>query len=57
MACVLDAMIPGHKRPRVMFEVVSPSELQCKRQRGQRRTDLQAIYGVKCCISDAYHIT
>ena len=34
------------QHPRVVFEVVSPSELRHKRQRDQRRTDLQAVEGV-----------
>lgn len=40
-------MIRCGKHPRVLFEVVSPSELQHKRQRDQRRLDLQAIEGVQ----------
>jgi Uma2 family endonuclease len=33
--------------PRVVFEVVSPSELRHKRQWDQKRTDLQAVEGVQ----------
>ena len=31
----------------MLFEVVSPSELQHKRQRDKRRADLQAVEGVQ----------
>ena len=46
-ARIPDAMIRCGKHPRVLLEVVSPSELQHKRQRDQRRADLQAIEGVQ----------
>ena len=45
-ARIPDAMIRCGKHPRVLFEVVSPSELRHKRQRDQRRSDLQAVEGV-----------
>lgn len=46
------ARIPGTmircgKHPRVLFEVISPSELRHKRQWDQKRSDLQAIEGVQ----------
>ena len=46
-ARIPDAMIRCGKLPRALFEVVSPSELQHKRQRDQRRADLQAVEGVR----------
>jgi Uma2 family endonuclease len=46
-ARIPDAMIRCGKHPRVLFEVVSPSELRHKRQRDQRRSDLQAVEGVQ----------
>jgi Uma2 family endonuclease len=46
-ARIPDAMIRCGKNPRVLFEVVSPSELRHKRQRDQRRSDLQAVEGVQ----------
>jgi len=46
-ARIPDAMIRCGKLPRVLFEVVSPSELQHKRQWDQKRSDLQAIEGVQ----------
>ena len=46
-ARIPDAMIRCGKLPRVVFEVVSPSELGHKRQRDQRRADLQAVEGVQ----------
>jgi Uma2 family endonuclease len=46
-ARIPDAMIRCGKHPRVLFEVVSPSELSHKRQRDLRRTDLQAVEGVQ----------
>jgi Uma2 family endonuclease len=46
-ARIPDGMIRCGKLPRVVFEVVSPSELQHKRQRDQRRADLQAVEGVQ----------
>jgi Uma2 family endonuclease len=44
-ARIPDAMIRCGKLPRVLFEVVSPSELQHKRQWDQKRTDLQEVEG------------
>jgi Uma2 family endonuclease len=49
-ARIPDAMIRCGKLPRVVFEVVSPSELQHKRQSDQRRSDLQAVEGVQQII-------
>src|SRR5277367_3035620 len=46
-ARIPDATIRCGKLPRVSFKVVSPSELQHKRQRDQRRADLQAVEGVQ----------
>ncbi len=46
-ARIPDAMIRCGKLPRVLFEVVSPSELQHKRQWDQKRSDLQAVEGVQ----------
>lgn len=46
-ARIPDAMIRCGQYPRVLFEVVSPSELQHKRQRDARRSDLQAVEGVQ----------
>jgi Uma2 family endonuclease len=46
-ARIPDAMIRCGKHPRVLFEVVSPSELRHKRQRDQRRSDLQGVEGVQ----------
>jgi len=46
-ARIPDAMIRCGKLPRVLFEVISPSELLHKRQRDQRRADLQAVEGVQ----------
>jgi len=46
-ARIPDAMIRCGKLPRVLFEVVSPSELQHKRQWDQKRADLQAVEGVQ----------
>jgi Uma2 family endonuclease len=46
-ARIPDAMIRCGKHPRVIFELVSPSELQHKRQWDQKRTDLQAVEGVQ----------
>jgi Uma2 family endonuclease len=45
-ARIPDAMIRCGEHPRVVFEVVSPSELRHKRQWDQKRADLQAIEGV-----------
>ena len=46
-ARIPDAMIRCGKLPRVLFEVVSPSELPHKRQWDQKRADLQAVEGVQ----------
>ena len=46
-ARIPDAMIRCGKHPRVMFDVVSPSELHPKRERDLRRSDLQAVEGVQ----------
>jgi Uma2 family endonuclease len=46
-ARIPDALIRCGNRPRVVFEVVSPSELSHKRQRDQKRSDLQAVDGVQ----------
>ena len=46
-ARIPDAMIRCGKLPRVLFEVVSPSELRHKRQWDQKRADLQAVEGVQ----------
>jgi Uma2 family endonuclease len=46
-ARIPDATIRCGKLPRVLFEVISPSELQHKRQCDQKRTDLQAVEGVQ----------
>lgn len=46
-ACVPDAMIRCEALPRVLFEVISPSDLQHKRQWDQKRADLQAVDGVQ----------
>jgi Uma2 family endonuclease len=46
-ARIPDATIRCGKHPRVLFEVVFPSELQHKRQRDQKRSDLQAVEGVQ----------
>jgi Uma2 family endonuclease len=46
-ARIPDAMIRCGKLPRVLFEVVSPSELQHKRQWDQKRTDLQEVDGAQ----------
>ena len=45
-ARIPDAMIRCGQHPRVLFEVVSPSELRHKRQWDQKRADLQAVEGV-----------
>ena len=45
-ARIPDAMIRCGNHPRVIFEVVSPSELQHKRRWDQKRADLQVIEGV-----------
>jgi Uma2 family endonuclease len=45
-ARIPDATIRCGPHPRVLFEVISPSELQHKRQWDQKRTDLQAVEGV-----------
>lgn len=46
-AHIPDATIRRGKLPRVLFEVISPSELQHKRQWDQKRADLQAVEGVQ----------
>jgi Uma2 family endonuclease len=46
-ARIPDAMIRCGQQPRVVFEVVSPSELRHKRQWDQKRSDLQAVGGVQ----------
>jgi len=45
-ARIPDAMIRCGGLPRVLFDVISPSELRHKRQWDQRRSDLQAVDGV-----------
>lgn len=45
-ARIPDAMVRCSKHPRVIFAVVSPSELQHKRRWDQKRADLQAVEGV-----------
>lgn len=46
-ARIPDATIRCGKYPRVLFEVISPSELRHKRQWDQKRSDLQAVEGVQ----------
>lgn len=46
-ARIPDATIRCGKHPRVLFEVVSPSELRHQRQWDQKRADLQAVEGVQ----------
>jgi Uma2 family endonuclease len=46
-ARIPDATIRCGKHPRVLFEVVSPSELRHKWQWDQKRSDLQAVVGVQ----------
>jgi hypothetical protein len=46
-ARIPDAMIRCGKHPQVLFEVVSLLELRHKRQRDQRRSDLQAVEGLQ----------
>ena len=46
-ARIPDATIRCGKLPRVLFEVISPSELQHKRLWDQKRSDLQAVEGVQ----------
>jgi Uma2 family endonuclease len=46
-ARIPDAMIRCAKHPRVLFEVVSPSEQRHKRLWDQKRSDLQAVEGVQ----------
>jgi Uma2 family endonuclease len=46
-ARIPDATIRCGKLPRVLFEVISPSELHHKRQWDQKRSDLQAVEGVQ----------
>jgi Uma2 family endonuclease len=45
-ARIPDATIRCGRLPRVLFEVISPSELQHKRDWDQKRSDLQAVEGV-----------
>lgn len=46
-ARIPDATIRCGALPRVLFEVISPSELQHKRQWDAKRSDLQAVEGVQ----------
>jgi len=46
-ARIPDAMIRCGENPRVVFEVVSPSEVRHWRTRDRRRLDLQAVAGVR----------
>jgi len=46
-ARIPDATIRCGGLPRVLFEVISPSELQHKRDWDQKRADLQAVEGVQ----------
>lgn len=46
-ARIPDAMIRCGKLPRVLFEVISPSELRHKREWDQKRADLQAVEDVQ----------
>jgi Uma2 family endonuclease len=46
-ARIPDATIRCGRLPRVLFEVISPSELQHKRDWDQKRADLQAVEGVQ----------
>ncbi|HVC60312.1 MAG TPA: Uma2 family endonuclease [Acetobacteraceae bacterium] len=46
-ARIPDAMIRCGKHPCVLFEVVSPSEVRHKRQWDQKRSDPQAVEGVR----------
>ncbi|HME27804.1 MAG TPA: Uma2 family endonuclease [Acetobacteraceae bacterium] len=46
-ARIPDAMIRCGEHPRVMFEVISPSELRNWTQRDARRRDLQAVEGAQ----------
>jgi Uma2 family endonuclease len=46
-ARIPDVMIRCGSHPRVVFEVISPSELRHKQQRDQKRSDLQAVDGVQ----------
>ena len=46
-ARIPDAMIRCGEHPRVMFEVISPSELRSWSQRDARRRDLQAVEGTQ----------
>jgi len=46
-ARIPDAMIRCGEHPRVMFEVISPSELRHWSQRDVRRRDLQAVEGAQ----------
>lgn len=46
-ARIPDATIRCGNLPRVVFEVISPSELQHKREWDEKRSDLQAVEGVE----------
>jgi Uma2 family endonuclease len=46
-ARIPDATVRRGNLPRVLFEVISPSELPHKRQWDQKRSDLQAVEGVQ----------
>jgi Uma2 family endonuclease len=46
-ARIPDATIRCGSLPRVLFEVISPSELRHKRDWDQKRSDLQAVEGVQ----------
>jgi Uma2 family endonuclease len=46
-ARIPDATVRCGQLPRVLFEVISPSELRNKRQWDQKRSDLQAVEGVQ----------
>jgi Uma2 family endonuclease len=46
-ARIPDATIRCGKLPRVLFEIISPSELQHKREWDRKRSDLQAVEGVQ----------
>jgi Uma2 family endonuclease len=49
-ARIPDATIRCGKLPRVLFEVISPSELQHKRRWDRKRSDLQAVEGVQAIV-------
>ena len=46
-ARIPDAMIRCGEHPRVMFEVISPSELRNRTERDARRCDLQSVQGAQ----------